>query len=525
MAYSALGYVDAVKELAAPGRHAGARDAPADAARKRRARSARPTSTRVMEKAMELLSRRAEEVAARHRLSQGPRPHRRDRRALSHRLRAGRLAGPEGGVSAVRRQGAGRVRPGDRRRRGQALRPLPRPRHVPDLQRARHGDRLRRPRDRRGRAQVPELARDAAVREGPRALRPVQARDAIRNAGRVLVVEGYMDVVALAQFEVGYAVATLGTATTPVHVQKLLRLADEIVFCFDGDAAGRKAAWRALEVSLPLAPDHKPIRFLFLPEGDDPDTYVRKHGKEAWKRSVREAETLSPVPARAAARRVRPRDGGGPRRLVVDRQAARAEDHRAGAAAAAHQRDRAARRASREGGIERLLGCRRSRACRARRRRGRAYTAPDSHRNGACSTALLLQPVACRAHRRGCLDPGRPESQALLAVRDACRECDDEPSPGLLLDRLQGNPCIGDRCCAPIDMGKRSALPPRKRRPSSPRRWSSWIWPAARQELDELRGARGSSVAQEEPLQRLQRRRMLAYKKLQGHFQAFERSM
>jgi len=121
----------------------------------------------------------------------------------------------------------------------------------------------------------------------------VQARDPIRAAGRVLVVEGYMDVVALAQFDVGYAVATLGTATTPVHVQKLLRLTDELVFSFDGDAAGRKAAWRALEVSLPLALDHKPIRFLFLPQGDDPDTYIRKHGKDSFERLVREAPTLS----------------------------------------------------------------------------------------------------------------------------------------------------------------------------------------------------------------------------------------
>src|SRR5918999_1425249 len=120
-----------------------------------------------------------------------------------------------------------------------------------------------------------------------------QARDAIRAAGRALVVEGYMDVVALAQFGVGYAVATLGTATTPVHVSKLLRLADELVYSFDGDAAGRKAAWRALEVSLPLAPDHKPIRFLFLPEGEDPDTYIRKNGKEAFEARVAQAETLS----------------------------------------------------------------------------------------------------------------------------------------------------------------------------------------------------------------------------------------
>ena len=121
----------------------------------------------------------------------------------------------------------------------------------------------------------------------------VQARDAMRAAGRVLVVEGYMDVVALAQFGVGYAVATLGTATTPVHVSKLLRLTDELVFSYDGDGAGRKAAWRALEVSLPLATDAKPIRFLFLPPEHDPDSYIREHGQEAFEQLVREAPTLS----------------------------------------------------------------------------------------------------------------------------------------------------------------------------------------------------------------------------------------
>ena len=120
-----------------------------------------------------------------------------------------------------------------------------------------------------------------------------QARDAIRAAGRVLVVEGYMDVVALAQYGVGYAVATLGTATTPVHITKLLRQADEIVFCFDGDRAGRKAAWRALEVSLPLAVDTKPMRFLFLPAEDDPDSFIRKHGQAAFEKLAREAQTLT----------------------------------------------------------------------------------------------------------------------------------------------------------------------------------------------------------------------------------------
>ena len=120
-----------------------------------------------------------------------------------------------------------------------------------------------------------------------------QARRAIRGAGRVLVVEGYMDVVALAQSGIEYAVATLGTATTPLHVQKLLRQIDEIVFCFDGDAAGRRAAWRALEVSLSQLADGKEVRFLFLPEGEDPDTYVRQHGKSAFEALFGRAVPLS----------------------------------------------------------------------------------------------------------------------------------------------------------------------------------------------------------------------------------------
>ncbi|HEX5612721.1 MAG TPA: DNA primase [Burkholderiales bacterium] len=121
----------------------------------------------------------------------------------------------------------------------------------------------------------------------------VQAREAIRSTGRIVVVEGYMDVISLAQYGVANAVATLGTATTPVHVSRLLKLADEIVFCFDGDAAGRKAARRAMETSLPLATDGKTIRFLFLPDGEDPDTYVRKEGKDAFEALARSSQTLS----------------------------------------------------------------------------------------------------------------------------------------------------------------------------------------------------------------------------------------
>ena len=120
-----------------------------------------------------------------------------------------------------------------------------------------------------------------------------QGRRAIRDAGRVIVVEGYMDVVALAQSGIGYAVATLGTATTPTHVQKLLRQVDDVVFCFDGDDAGRKAAWRALENSLDLLADGKQLSFLFLPQGEDPDTYVRKLGKDAFEKLLGEGKPLS----------------------------------------------------------------------------------------------------------------------------------------------------------------------------------------------------------------------------------------
>jgi DNA primase len=109
-----------------------------------------------------------------------------------------------------------------------------------------------------------------------------QAQKAIRAEKMALVVEGYMDVVALAQHGVEYAVATLGTATTPFHIQKLLRLTEQVVFCFDGDAAGRRAAWRALENALPHLQDGKQLRFLFLPPEHDPDSYIREHGKEAF---------------------------------------------------------------------------------------------------------------------------------------------------------------------------------------------------------------------------------------------------
>ena len=120
-----------------------------------------------------------------------------------------------------------------------------------------------------------------------------EAREGIRASGRVLVVEGYMDVVMLHQHGCHYAVATLGTATTAMHLGKLLRLADRVVFSFDGDAAGRRAAWRALENALPLLSDTKQLDFLFLPPEHDPDSFVRAEGLEAFEACVRDALPLS----------------------------------------------------------------------------------------------------------------------------------------------------------------------------------------------------------------------------------------
>ena len=116
-----------------------------------------------------------------------------------------------------------------------------------------------------------------------------QARKARRDIDRLLVVEGYMDVLALAQYGVRNAVATLGTATTADHLERLFRVAPDVVFCFDGDEAGRKAAWRALEVSLPTLREGRYVGFLFMPEGEDPDSLVRKQGAGVFS----DAEALS----------------------------------------------------------------------------------------------------------------------------------------------------------------------------------------------------------------------------------------
>jgi len=118
------------------------------------------------------------------------------------------------------------------------------------------------------------------------------ARDAIKRQNQVLVVEGYMDVVALAQFGIDFAVATLGTACTRDHLERLFRYTPEVIFCFDGDRAGREAAWRALENVLPVMRNGRQTSFLFLPEGEDPDTLVRKEGREAFLARLKKAQSM-----------------------------------------------------------------------------------------------------------------------------------------------------------------------------------------------------------------------------------------
>jgi DNA primase len=120
-----------------------------------------------------------------------------------------------------------------------------------------------------------------------------EARRAPGTIERLLVVEGYMDVIALTQHGIRNAVATLGTATTSEHLDRLFKTAPEIVFCFDGDRAGREAAWKALNTALPHLSEGREARFLFLPEGEDPDTLVRKEGPDGFSARIRQAQPLS----------------------------------------------------------------------------------------------------------------------------------------------------------------------------------------------------------------------------------------
>jgi DNA primase len=131
-----------------------------------------------------------------------------------------------------------------------------------------------------------------------------EARQALRQIERFVVVEGYMDVVALARHGIDFSVATLGTATTPDHLNRLFRLTENIDFCFDGDRAGRQAAWRALETALPGIREGRQVRFVFLPDGHDPDSYVNEYGFDTFIEALNGGVALSDFLISELARQV-----------------------------------------------------------------------------------------------------------------------------------------------------------------------------------------------------------------------------
>jgi DNA primase len=335
-----------------------------------------------------------------------------------------------------------------------------------------------------------------------------QARDAIRDAGRVLVVEGYMDVVALAQFGVGYAVATLGTATTPVHVSKLLRLADELVFSFDGDAAGRKAAWRALEVSLPLAPDHKPIRFLFLPEGEDPDTYVRRHGKEGFEARVREAETLSQFLLAQLRSEVDLATAEGRARLV---SIAKTHIQKITAPALRLQLINEIAQLARvaEGDINGLLELPQRPGFKRPAPRRPTYDAPSSL-EWSLLTALLTDLTLVEHIDPSRLAPERAETQALLAIREQCERTEEEITFPLLMEALTGNSCL-ETVLKAQKYGEDLALDSDAARSEFQHALTQIDLRQRKMELDDLRGR----LSSKEDLVAFNEKN-LAYKRLQG---------
>ncbi len=264
-----------------------------------------------------------------------------------------------------------------------------------------------------------------------------QARSAIRAAGRVIVVEGYMDVVALAQHGVEYAVATLGTATSVTHVQKLLRQTDEVVFCFDGDAAGRKAAWHALEVSLPHLADNKAMRFLFLPPEHDPDSYVREKGKEAFEKILETTRPLSEFFVEELMGRVELKTYEGRAQLVHEAKpllkqiSARTLQRQLiqmiaatgyldeGQAAQLTQELTKTRLAAPARGVE------------------RGAQAPELRLVRILLQCLISKPALAKELSPELLDQSSPEARALVAVAEFCRE-KPETEGNIVVDHFQG---------------------------------------------------------------------------------------
>jgi DNA primase len=224
-------------------------------------------------------------------------------------------------------------------------------------------------------------------------------------------------------------------------VAKLLRLADEIVFCFDGDTAGRKAARRALEVGLPVAPDNKPIKFLFLPEGEDPDTYIRRHGKEQFESLVHSAETLSQFLLSELRSGSNLETGEGRSRFV---SAAQPYIQKITAPILRIQLINAVAEIGKisQDDVRELLkvpeGPRFKRPAPARRS---APVVNRTHEWNLLYSVLVDLPMFVHINP-ALLGERHPETQALLAIRDVCQSAAEDLSFRALLEGLEGNPSL-----------------------------------------------------------------------------------
>jgi DNA primase len=252
-----------------------------------------------------------------------------------------------------------------------------------------------------------------------------------------------MDVVALAQHGIGYAVATLGTSTTAIHAQKLFRLTDSVVFCFDGDAAGRKAAWRALENTLPVLADGKEARFLFLPDGEDPDDFVRSRGKRSFEDAVAGAVPLSQYLLTELAARHAPATAEGRAALVA---AARPY---VGQIAAPVLGALVRRQLAELAGLpEAQLGLPSGRALSDAARGMRStpasrQVAPGQLRRApslvrALLQGLVLEPSLARRHDLPAVDGSGPEDGAWNAVLEHCKTVPGEPTTASVVQYFAG---------------------------------------------------------------------------------------
>ena len=273
-----------------------------------------------------------------------------------------------------------------------------------------------------------------------------EARQSRRDLQRLLIVEGYMDVVRLHQAGITYAVATLGTATTQEHLTKIFRMTSEVVFCFDGDRAGRQAAWRAMENALPLARDGRELKFMFLPDGQDPDSLVGQEGSQGFESRLEDALPLSEYLVQQLMREVDLEhiDGRAKLKALAAPLFARMPD-------GVYRELLATRLASRVGMPVKALTEAFSTGDPARTRGGRAQSAPVAEtsqlrpdrmsvgRGNLLTQAIMLvlqHPAAARAvpdPRRlaGVAKPGAAVLEELLAQAAAMTE----PSTAMLLER------------------------------------------------------------------------------------------